>query len=544
MPQESQLLHDDGRWTRRAAALLLAGAALYLLGGLAAPSLAGAAGRGSGLGRLLLEWRASLWDGVVILAAAALLAPCVDALRPSKLRRWIDPATPEALGAMRMLVAGVLLASALWEDLPSTAYLPRELLAHRPQWVVEWLLRVPGMDAFFAGHAALTAFEAAAIALLAMAAVGLGTRWTVPAAAVAYLLMAATLRSYAYSYHTGIAPLYALLLLSLTPCGDAWSADRWLRMRRGQPVPPAREPALRYGIGRYLVWMAVALPYLFAGLSKLRGTGPFWWNAEQMKQMVVATAVEPRQFDFELAFLLLRAPDWTWSALGLAALAAELAFVLVLVSRTARRWLPALMAGMHVGILLTQNIFFPDLIALQAVFYDWRPLRDRLFGRRAAAGAHAPPPRPGRVLRRAPLAFVLVLWIAWAARIERFPLTAMRMFSRPLPAEPVEYVRAWVVYADGSRERARLERWIPAMADTRYRPLLRRWDRRPERVPLLRALLDAAAARANAGAPPGRRVARFELEQRRWDFRRDPRAPEQGELLRVVRHEVEPGGGS
>ncbi|MDQ3605604.1 MAG: hypothetical protein M3418_05395, partial [Gemmatimonadota bacterium] len=370
---------DDPR-ARRAAALVLAGAALYLLGGLAAPFLAEAAGRESALGRLLLEWRATLWDGLVILAAAALVAPAVHALRPSRLRRWIEPATAEALGAMRALVAGVLLASALWEDLPSTAYLPRELLHHDPQWLVEWLLRVPGMDAFFASHAVLTAFELGAIALLGMAAVGLGTRWTVPAAAVAYLLMAVTLRSYAWSYHTGLVPLYALLLLSVTPCGDAWSLDRRLRMRRGLPVPPARAPALRYGIGRYLVWMAVALPYVFAGLSKLRGTGLLWWNGEQMKQMVISTAAEPMHFDFRLGFLLLQGSDALWSAMGLAALAGELTFGLVLVSRTARRWLPLAMAGMHGGIVLTQNILFPDLIALQAVFYDWRPLRDRLFG--------------------------------------------------------------------------------------------------------------------------------------------------------------------
>lgn len=532
-----------GSTGRRAALLIVAGAAVYLLVGVAAPVLARAAGPGSAAGRLLLEWRASLWDGIVILAAAALAAPAVLALRPGRLR-WIDPATPEALGAMRMLVAGVLLASALWEDLASTAYLPRGMLHHRPMWLVEWLLPLPGAEAFFASHAALTVLEVGTVGLLAMAAVGLATRWTVPAGAVGYLLLAMILRSYSWGYHTGLVPLYALLLLSFTPCGDAWSLDRWIRVRRGLPVPPADRAAMRCGIGRYLVWMAVALPYVAAGLSKLRDTGLLWWSGEHMKQMVVSTTVEPMQFDFRLGLLLLEGPDWIWAAMGLAALVGELTFGLVLVSRTARRWLPLVMAGMHLGILLTQNIFFPDLVALQAVFYDWRPLRDRLLGRPTASGRAAIPPPPGRVLARAPLAFLAVAWLAWATHTERFPLTSMRIFSRPMPPVPVEYVQAWVVYRDGTREVARFERWIGAVADSRYRWLLREWEEKPERVALLHRFLAAAAERANHDAPPGRRVAEFELVLRRWDFRRDPRGPEHGEVLRVVRHQVEPAARS
>jgi hypothetical protein len=537
-------------------AWLLAGAlALWLLvGGVVAPLLAPRLASGGALARLLAEWRGALRDGVLVLLAFGALVPAWRALASRRVGRWIEPATPGTLGAIRAWIAMILLASVVWEDLPSSAFLPRGMLETDPHWLVGILRGLPvGFDALMASPAGLAGFEGATALLLVLAAAGLGTRWTVPAAALAYLVFASILRSYAWSYHTGVVPLYALLLLAFTPCGDGWSLDGWLRRRRGLPVAPAGEPRLRYGVARWLVWAGIAVPYGMAGLSKLRNTGFGWWDGEHMRQMLVATVVEPMHFDFQVTFLLLDAPAWAFGALAFTALLGEVTFPLVLVHRAARWALPGIMAGMHLGILLMQNILFPDLIAIQAVFYDWAPLRRRLAagwaGVRARAGrAAAALPRlaaGGEVdpaVRRSAgtaRAFLAVCFVVWATRTERFPLTAMQMFSRPLPARPVEYVLPRVRYEDGTVERARFERWIGAMADTRYRRLIRR-DERPERVALLREFLDASAARANASAAPGRRVRAFELEHRRWDFRRHPHDPARGELLHVLRHEVAP----
>lgn len=507
---------------------------------------------GSAVAGALADWHSHGWDGVVILVAFAAVVVGFIALRsPGEAR--IPPATPEALGATRMLIAMILLANVLWEDLPSSAYLPRAML-NLDQLVVGTLSALPiGFDRFLASPSALSVFEVATASLLALAAVGLFTRWTVPAAAVAYLVFAAVLRSYAWTYHMGLVPLYALLLLSFTPCGDAWSLDRWRRRRAGLPVVPARDPQLRYSLGRYLVWMAVALPYTIAGLSKIRRTGLLWWQGEHMKQMLVGTIVEPMQFTFQVTYALLDWPHWFWDVLGLTALAGEVLFALVLVNRLARRILPALTAGMHVGILLMQNIFFPDLIAIQAIFYDWNPVRDRLAawwpGRRRESGPGAVPATRAaassdggrQAVRIAAVArwFLVVVFIAWATRTEKFPFSAMQMFSSPQPLAPVEYVRPLVVYQDGSREPARFERWIGAMADSRYRRIIR-WDRHPDDVAVLRRFLDAAAYRADATAPRGRQIDRFELELRRWDFREHPHDPHRGTLFGVFRYRPDP----
>lgn len=550
----------DGRrgWTREAGwrrffvGVAGALAAWLLVGGVAGPLLLPSLAADGLAARALAGWRASLRDGALLLVVLGAAVPAFAALRPPRADRWVPPATAEALGATRAWIAAILLGSVLWEDLPSSAALPRGMLDADHHWLVGLLHSLPiGFDRFLASAPALLAYQWLTGALLALALLGLFTRWTVPAGALAYLLFASIFRAYAWSYHTGVIPLYALLLLAFTPCGDALSLDRRLRLRRGAAVEPARVPRMRYAAGRFLVWMAVAIPYTLAGLSKLRNTGLGWWRGEHMKQMMVATVVEPMHFDFRVTDRLLVAPGWVWEALGLSALLGEVLFVLVLVSVLARRILPLVMAGMHVGILLMQNILFPDLIAIQAVFYDWSPLRDRLaaaWGRaRTAAQSAAWVPSPSaadpaaRRLLGVARAFLGVACLAWATRTEKFPITAMQMFSRPQPLEPVEYVRPLVVYEDGTVAPARFERWIGAVADARYRRLLRDWDTHPERVALLNEFLDACARRA-AAAPHGRRIRGFVLETRRWDFRRHPRDPERGALVAVVRHAVHPPG--
>ena len=541
---------------RRWIAVLLALAAVFLIvGGVVAPLLLPRVDAGSVVGSVLAAARETVRDGVLILLAAAALAWGLPALGPERMRRLVPPATPGALGAVRMWIALILLGSVLWEDVASSAHLPREMLQPDRHLLIGFLVDLPiGFDRMLASAPALEAFSLVAALLLAAAAAGFRTRWTVPAAAVAYLVFAAIPRAYAWSYHTGVIPLYALLLLAFTPCGDGWSVDRLLRIRRGAPVPPADEARMRYGAGRYLVWMAVALPYTLAGLSKLRNTGLDWWRGEHMKQMLVATVVEPMHFDFTLTFQLLRGPEIVWDLLGIAALVGEVTFALVLVSVLARRILPLVMAGMHVGILLTQNILFPDLIAIQAVFYDWSPVRRRMADgwarvRGGARGIRPATPRPvpaavdgdGGALRRQGVVMRVFLFLAvfmWATRTEAFPLTAMQMFSRPVALAPVEYVRPVAVRQDGTRERARFERWIGAMADARYRRIIGAWDADGS-DPVLRAFLDAAARRANAEAAPGRRIVRFELERRRWDFRAHPADPSRGATLAVLVHDVD-----
>src|SRR5690606_6192527 len=59
--------------------------------------------------------------------------------------RFVGDATAESVALLRIVTAGVLLASAMWEDLPSLATLPDSL--GRPMGVVGLLTSAPGVSA-------------------------------------------------------------------------------------------------------------------------------------------------------------------------------------------------------------------------------------------------------------------------------------------------------------------------------------------------------------------------------------------------------------
>ena len=460
--------------------------------------------------------------------------------------RFVPPATPSALGAIRALVAGVLLASALWEHLPSSALLPRGM-THGVGPVLGLLYALPiGFDAAVASEAALGVLQLATIALLACAALGWRTRLTVPLAAAGYLLLAGILRQYAWFYHTGLIPLYLLIALSFTPCGDGCSLDRWLRARRGAPVADANQPSLRYGWPRFFVWTALALPYVFAGLSKLRRGGLDWPHADNLKSILLIDTLNPMQFDWSLTLALVNAPDALFWGIGIATLIGEIGYGTVLFSRRARLVLPALTLGMHLGIWLLQNVLFFDLILLQAVFYDWRALRSRglpgLAPAPVAAGARDPgAAREDDVASRTWTprlrALCALLIGAFAIRIEEFPFTAMQMYSKPNLTGVIEWYSVVAESARGERFRAPIEDAFPALRDARYRRVIRQsfsGDDRDRALgeEFLAAFLRVHAERVATADP----IVAVEARQWRWDFARQPNDSAHGEL--VARFEV------
>src|SRR5262249_24449753 len=140
---------------------------------------------------------------------------------------------------------------------------------------------------------------------------------------------------------------------------------------RGRVAPDSDRLSPIYGLSRYCCWLVIALPYVEAGLSKLRDGGLFWWNAANIKANLFGDTLNPREFNWSFSLSLTTAPDLMFAALGLFAIFAELSFGLVLFSRIARRIWPFMAISMHLGILLFQRILFLDLILIQFVFFDF-----------------------------------------------------------------------------------------------------------------------------------------------------------------------------
>jgi hypothetical protein len=480
-------------------------------------------------------------------------------------RNAVGKATPGMLGAIRMLVASILLASTLWEHLPSSALLPRGMIHGEGILAVLYVLPI-GFDRFVASPHALAAFQGLTAALLLAAAVGWRTRWTVPASAVCYLIFGGILRQYAWFYHTGLIPLYVLIVLSWTPCGDGFSLDRVVRVWRGEPVADADRETETYGWSRYLCWVVIALPYAEAGLSKLRRGGIEWLDPLNIKRIVLVDTLNPMQFNWRLSLDLIHAPDAFFWLIGVATILAEVGFGLVLVSRRARLVMPAVMALMHVGILLMQNVLFFDLILLQVIFYDLRPLRRRVLdpvmrSTRAMVQARAPSvavsampeavrvqtataatvfgPTPAQAAawpgRLRALAAILLL--CWAIRLEAFPFTAMQMYSKPDLAGVAQYHLVTAKFESGEVEPAPIEAVLPALRDARYRRIIRHgFD--PKHRALAQSFLEVVAEIHNERAEPGQRIMELQAERWRWDFVHDSDDPQHGRLQNAYTYTV------
>lgn len=494
-------------------------------------------------------WWPMAWQGFFWVVALWAIGPLARRMATGGFyERCVGPATPGTLGAIRALICLILLMSTLWEDLASVVFLPRDFFDFKYIGVLRGLFALPiGMESFLADWTALRFFDRLSGVLLFLAGIGLWTRVTVPAAALSYLVLAGILRGFTFFYHTGLIPLLVLSLLSFTPCGDGFSVDRLLRQRRGKPVPPRGVATPVYGWARYFIWIVIAVPYTAAGMSKIRNGGLMWWHPHNIKSIVLDDTVSPMEFDFGVSLHLATAPDAVFALLGIVALLTELTFALVLVSRTARLYLPALMLSTHVGILLLQNILFFDLIMIQAVFYDWRPVRARLtrwLEQRGWLPARLLPAKRETVaaaagIRRfAPLPWALaclslayLLFFSWLNRVEFFPLTSMKMYSSRKSSGQFVYLKALAIYENGDKERAYFDRWIKAVADGRYVRELYMVFKDEDQRRIIEEFFESCARQANETLEPGRRLVGIEIQEWQWNFLANPDSPTQGRHL-------------
>lgn len=508
---------------------------------------------------------------VVALIACALLF-AEDRRRGGALsRRWIGSAPPEALGAIRVVVLGIIFVMVLREDLISTASIPRSMLETHGKGVMSLVGRVPGYPAFAASHQALLAFKVLLLGLLALGVLGLGTRIVLPLCLAGYLLFGGLMRQYVHFFHQGLLPLYVLAVLVFTPCADAWSLDRWRRVKRGQPVPPEGVPAAVYGFGRWAIFALIGLCYFSAGVSKLRLGGFLWWEAENMRSKILLAALEPKlglPFGMPLAWQ----PDWFLSALGIATLVIELGMLAVLVSRRSWLLLGPVLSLMHVGILVGQEILFIDLIVMPLIFLQPHHLARAaraLFRDRGEVRAHlraaliesgfgagrardvealterAAEPRPWwrshTLLVYGIFAYVPLLVFA----IEWYPITTWQMYAYRFPTTEVVYLDVQERRADGSFHRPEIEADIGALIDRRYHQAI--WAHFEQGDALSGRRLDELFQKVmdlrNAHAPRDRQIVGFVIDRRTWDWRAAPADPRAGRRLGHYAYPVGAGVG-
>ena len=374
------------RWFSRSGfvALLMAGAIVWSLFAWAvAPKLIADAYNGQGISVLVkalehksahsLEHYLGKWNKL----AAALLAGWLGAGAVFMLTtsRWFAKnvartATPGTLGAIRMLICLILAWVTWWMRLVETAHLPASQRIH-----------MGVMDFFYAagwGHvvtsvALVQTLKWLCIGLLLCGAAGFKTRIVLPLAAILYLPLAGITRSYFWFNHCGIVPWYCLIVLCFTRCADGWSVDRLIKTWRGQPVPDSNLATNYYGWARLFVWLCVCIPYFLAGISKLVWASPWWWTGNNMASILFQDGLRPGGETLAMQFTWL--PLWFFTLMGIGTIIGEVGFITVPFWRVSRYVLPAAMFSMHIGIWTLMGINFYDLLFIQAIFYDWSPVR-------------------------------------------------------------------------------------------------------------------------------------------------------------------------
>jgi hypothetical protein len=444
------------------------------------------------------------------------------ALEPEAFRRrFVPDASPAALAGIRIWTCCTLLGYVIVSDLPATARLPREMLAVSAGRSA-LLHRIPSFSSLQESETVLAAFSAITALSLAAGAAGLLTRVTVPLGALCSFVYVGIFWDYTYFYHQCLIGMYVLAAVSLTPCGDAWSADAWLRKRAGKAA--VERPAEVYAWSRYLCWTALALPYFFAGLSKLRNGGWMWWDPLNLRGKVYRDSLQKGIFDPPLGLELFGAPDWMFGAIGVVTLILEVGFFLVLFSPRARRILPLGALSMHLGIFALQNFIFVDALLMQAIFFDWKWARARQVP--AGALGSARPLEPMLVTNAA-----LVVCFAWLLRVESYPLSSWAMYSSRRADSAVLYHTTWATHAGRGRIPAPYEKCFPAPT---YNPYLRMPAyafQDAQREDASRKFFLACAEELNRGKPGPERITAFHLEQWLWDWRAQPDGPPYGSLV-------------
>ncbi len=223
---------------------------------------------------------------------------------------------------------------------------------------LEWLL-APGVAFGAVGLLAL-------LAVLGWARV---TRWAYPAAVVVLHVLYATRHSLGKTSHG--SHLVGLTLLAFAVA-----------------VVFFRDESVRRRVGVGMALFFVGLSYLWAAVSKLVASGGDWsdgrhlvlWIAEKQVDLLSRTGGDGLNV---LQEMVLAAP-WLGTVLLTVGVVSELCGPLIWWRQT-RMWAAFLLIGMHIGILLTMNIFFYTYILhLTLLAMPWPSLIDRSLARRSS----------------------------------------------------------------------------------------------------------------------------------------------------------------
>ena len=279
--------------------------------------------------------------------------------------RVAGSATPGTIGAIRVLVFALLAVIASEFGL-ALAVLPAVHTPRRRRHELV-LRRGTGSHRLKSADHERAAMGVCCAALLAM--IGFQCRWTLPLATLLYLPLAGIDRSYFWVSHAGLVPFYAAVVLCFVRSGDGWSVDRWMRIRRGEPVPP-KEVATSYyggaadGVARYP--RSISRRHEQIAQRRMDVVGREQHAAVALRRRLATV----RRIAGDEAVWL---PPIAFAFVGIMTLVCELGVISILFSRRCGASSPDDVCN-ALWHLSGDGDHFLGLMCLQVVFYDWTPV--------------------------------------------------------------------------------------------------------------------------------------------------------------------------
>jgi hypothetical protein len=214
------------------------------------------------------------------------------------------------------------------------------------------------------------------------ASIGCLTSLTTKSSALLFVFYEGLLRSFAHFNHDEMPAVYILIVLALSPCGDAFSCDSW----RGKTRP--RRSGFVYGYPILLMRVLLAWSYFSSALIKFRVAGLSYLSPDNLPTLAILHSLDNlHDTHFRLAFWLPHVREYTPIFMALVVLW-ELSFPLAIFFRRARLVILAMGIFFHLGTIFFMNLFFPYHLAMYLVFVDWERVRRRVeaFVRRKSLG--------------------------------------------------------------------------------------------------------------------------------------------------------------
>ena len=283
----------------------------------------------------------------------------------SRYVNWWLYSLPPLHGALRFLVYGTLLLSALFQSNKSPIrgfqyYEATDPRLFRSYGLVK-LLYIPYIAPEYLQIAI-------AIVILAWfcAAIGLFTRLSMIVTAVGvFFLHGMFLGSNAFN-HNWFLPMYAMIALCFARTNDAWSVDYHLSKIRHRRTRKSDRPATiaDTGFARQLFLVCAVGFYFAAGMSKLHTAGLAWGNGHLIQYFAESHNVQPLG-------PLLANNLWLSMISAVISLCLELGAIAALFSRKARFILVLGWLSLHVGIRYSLGLKYIQNIICLALLVDW-----------------------------------------------------------------------------------------------------------------------------------------------------------------------------